>query len=1031
MIEGKRNDADTVPHGDIPLEPPQPPPARVGPYRLDGELGRGGMGLVFLGRDDLLQRTVAIKVLPHAVALDPEWRSRFLHEARILASLNHPNIATVFGLEETSGSYSLVMEHVEGRTLDCVLRDEAPALPALIEILRQIAAALQAAHDRGVIHRDLKPGNIMITPEGSVKVVDFGMAGRISRGVAPAPEVTTANGPSLMGTIGYMSPEQITGATQDERTDVFALGCILFECLARRSPFRGGSPADTIARTLHAEPPWRALPPETPPALRGLLEDCLQKSPERRLADLRRARSVLEAALGEGRDVTAGRSMAPPWGVVRHLPVPLTSFVGRESELTVCGELLDRARLLTLTGLPGAGKSRLLQEAGIRAAARFAEVVYVDLAAVLEPLLLPAALLASLAGGDAPGHDARTEDTPSSDPAAELTELCRGRRLLLLIDNPGAGILEAVGSLLGALLAHGASAKAAVAAREPLGLPGEMVLRVPMMRMGGERGHASVRDLLACDAVRLFADRAAFARPGFRVTEENVRTVAGICRELDGIPLAIELAAARVKVLEIEEIASRLSDRFRLLGAAGPAGKARHTTLRAAMEWSYDQLGPREQTVLHALAVFPAGASLEDVVFATGSELDDYEVLDALTRLADKSLLLTERAPGAGSRYRLLQTVTRFAEERSRDHGGHERLRLRQLARCEALIEEARDGWIGPESASWLARVEGVHGNILAALDFCETTGPNGGDRAGRGLRLAADLFRFWQLGGHLQLGRDRLRRLLAASNPTDDLPTRARAMYGSGVLSEMMRDCEHAREMFERSLLLWNELDDRRNVARAHNGLGVLDQSLGRVDAAREHFEHSLRIHRELDNRRGISIGLNNLGDIALVTKDHATAQALFEESLELARLDGDSEGMQIALGNLARLACLSGAWPRAADLLLQSLRMANEMGTPILIGLCLESVAALASILGDAEEGARLLVAGGRMLLETGYARSSEESELRAAALQRIEASLDPALRQDLEAEARARSDAEAVAQAEQWLSLRLGAPPPDRSA
>ncbi len=287
-------------------------PLRIGAYDVEGEIGRGGMGVVFRGRDSRLGRAVAIKALTAEVAADPERLARFEREARLLASLNHPNVATVFGLEDVDGTRYLVMEFVEGQTLQQMLANGPLPVEEALPIAAQVAAALEAAHEAGVIHRDLKPGNIMVGSNGRVKVLDFGLAkesgparGSSSALLSQSPTVSFASGgPAtaagrILGTPGYLSPEQARGKHLDKRTDIWSFGCVLYECLVGRPSFGGETITDAIAATLEREPRWEALPGKTPVAVRDLIGSCLEKDPSRRLRDAGDARIELERAIAQ------------------------------------------------------------------------------------------------------------------------------------------------------------------------------------------------------------------------------------------------------------------------------------------------------------------------------------------------------------------------------------------------------------------------------------------------------------------------------------------------------------------------------------------------------------------------------------------------------------------------------------------------------------------------------------------------------------------------------------------------------------
>jgi eukaryotic-like serine/threonine-protein kinase len=292
-------------------EPALPPerPAHIGPYEIVGVLGAGGMGEVYRAHDSRLDREVAIKVLPAAVANDPERLARFEREARVLASLNHPHIAQVYGLEGSESTPALVMELVEGPTLAQLVSGNADSpmtLPRVLTIARQIADGLDAAHEKGIIHRDLKPGNIALTPGGDVKILDFGVAKTIDD--AKAAVATDAG--AMLGTPAYMSPEQARGLLIDKRTDIWAFGCVLYELLTGRRPFAGATASDSIAAVLEHDPDLTILPVETPPAVRSLVRHCLEKDPRRRLRDIADARLAIDDVSNQPADDRSGHVAA-------------------------------------------------------------------------------------------------------------------------------------------------------------------------------------------------------------------------------------------------------------------------------------------------------------------------------------------------------------------------------------------------------------------------------------------------------------------------------------------------------------------------------------------------------------------------------------------------------------------------------------------------------------------------------------------------------------------------------------------------
>ena len=312
---------------------------------------------MYRARDARLEREVAVKALPTGFSSDPERLHRFIREAKVLASLNHPNISAIYGLEELpSGERLLVLELIEGETLAERLKRGALAIPEVLRVCGAIAEALEAAHERGVIHRDLKPGNVMLTPRGVVKVLDFGLARRsevsLTDRATGAPTVTALTEVGqVIGTPGYMSPEHVRGEEHDRRTDIFAFGCVLFECLTGRRAFGGATKMDAIAAVLNAEPPWSLLPRDAPQPIRGLLARCLEKDPRQRLRDIGDARIEIE----EAREARPP-ARAPVSATQHNLPKQLTSFVGREREIAECDALLASRDFSRSLGSEGAGR---------------------------------------------------------------------------------------------------------------------------------------------------------------------------------------------------------------------------------------------------------------------------------------------------------------------------------------------------------------------------------------------------------------------------------------------------------------------------------------------------------------------------------------------------------------------------------------------------------------------------------------------------------------------------------------------------
>ena len=489
-------------------------PRRVGPYRIDGELGRGGMGIVYRAFDERLHRDVALKALPAALAADPDERARLEREARAVALVSHANVASIFGLEEADGELFLVLELVPGDTLrDRLDRDGALPLEEALALCGDGAAGLAAVHRKGLVHRDLKPGNVMVTTEGTAKLLDFGLARR-TREVAHGET-------SVLGTPGFMSPEQVRGEDLDARSDVWAWGCVLYECLAGASAFPGPSWTDRQAATLHDDPDWSLLPERTPHPARALLHACLSKDRSERPHGLDDARKVLEDVR-----LTSGERTSAAALPKHALPAERDAFVGRETELADLRRLLDEGhRHVSVLGLGGAGKTRLVLQCARASLARFpGGAWFCDLSAARSIEGIASAVALAL---DVPlGKD---------DPVQQLGHVMASRgRCLVVLDN-FEQVAEHSDDTLGRWLDRAADATFVVTTREVLGLPGEKIL--------------SLDPLAQRDAEELFVVRAKAVRHGFAPDENGRRDIAALVEELDRLPLAVELAAARTRVM--------------------------------------------------------------------------------------------------------------------------------------------------------------------------------------------------------------------------------------------------------------------------------------------------------------------------------------------------------------------------------------------------------------------------------------------------------------------------------------------------
>ncbi|MBD3161188.1 MAG: protein kinase, partial [Candidatus Eisenbacteria bacterium] len=613
-----------------------PPPDRIGPYPILQELGRGGMGIVYLAQDPRLERTIAIKLLPRSLGKDPAAFSRFRNEAKMLAAINNPNIATIYSLESEADAPFLTMERILGRSLAERLHEGAADLDVALAVARQIAGALEAAHRNGIVHLDLKPGNVMVTDDGLVKVLDFGLAMALGIDSSDPDEIRTRAQAqeAIGGSPGYMSPEQIRGEAVDSRADLWAFGCILFELLSGVSPFPGRDWRARLRRTLEEDPDFDLLPAELPPRIRTLVRGCLTRDVAERIDSVTKIRRGIEEEIALR---AVPRAEVPPEPERTNLPIPISAFIGRAEERAEVRRLLESSRFLTLTGVGGGGKTRLAVEVGRERIGQHPDGVWlVELAALGSPELVPAAVAQALG----------VKEEANRAPAEVLLEHCRARRLLLILDNCE-HLVGAVADLAGRLLAACPGLQILATSREPIGIEGEVQLVLSSMRLPRPGVPATPEALDGIESVALFLARAKAAASSFALTSGNAESIAQICRRLDGIPLALELAAARVRSLPPEEIARRLDDRFRLLGSSRKPTLPHHQTLRALIDWSYDHLEEAEQVLFRRLALFAGGWSLEAAeTICAGEGIEAWELLDLLSNLVDKSLVESDREGG-------------------------------------------------------------------------------------------------------------------------------------------------------------------------------------------------------------------------------------------------------------------------------------------------------------------------------------------------------------------------------------------------
>jgi non-specific serine/threonine protein kinase len=657
------------------------------------------------------------------------------------------------------------------------------------------------------------------------------------------------------------------------------------------------------------------------------------------------------AARGLADPSTATLAVRPALTVPTNLPLALTSFVGREREVAAVRRLLGETRLLTLTGAGGCGKTRLaLRVAGDLArlpdqAGAYADGIWlVELAAVGDGALLPQTMAAVLGVRERPGESLLDSLVRSLQP----------KRALLLLDNCE-HLVTTCAALAEALLRVCPRLTALATSREALGIGGELPWRVPSLGLPDARGRLTIERAAACEAVQLFAQRAQTVRPDFALTDHQVILATQICRRLDGIPLAIELAAARLAVLSLDQLAARLDDRFRLLTGGSRTALPRQQTLRATLDWSYELLGEPERLLLQRLSVFAGDWTLEAAeAVCAGESLAPEEVLALLAGLVAKSLVLLEEREGE-ARYRLLETVRQYGWEKLEAAGEAPSLRDRHLYWYLALAGQAAQGMGGPEQEVWLERLEVELENLRLALAWSST----GQGRKETGLRLAEALRWFWSVRGHLSEGRQWLEGLLAGDVAAT---LRARAIDALAELTWQLGDDGRALALFEEGFVLHRQAGNGASAAHALLAQGMVLSSLGDYPRARALIDQALPLLREHGERHGVSWSLACLGKMLHLQGEYAQAAASYEESLAIFRDLGDKFGSANLIANIANLARDMGEYERAKRLYRESLILHHSMASWADTVHSFEGLATLVAVLGQPARAASLFgVAGG----------------------------------------------------------------------
>ena len=911
-------------------------------YRILGPIGAGGMGEVFLAEDERLSRKVALKLLPKDSCGDESRRRRFVQEARAAAMISHPNVCMVFDAGEAAdGQVFIAMEYVEGQTLAERCRKHPLPEPELLDVAIQAADALEEAHSRGLVHRDLKPSNLMLNSRGQVKVVDFGLAKVLAPVSADdgehSTEVKTMAG-VVVGTVAYMSPEQAAGGHLDARTDVFSLGVVLYQLATGRLPFAGQTFTEIVAKIVGAEPaPFDGV--AVSPAFEGIVRRCLRKARDERYPSMNALRADLRG-LRDGARTGGDPAGGAPDAVPHNLPAEITSFVGRESEIADLRDLVGSHRLVTVTGAGGSGKTRLARQVALRSLGDFPGGVRLVSLDPVGPELVAQAF------AEAVGVREESDRPLLDGVAASLAS----RSALLLVDNCEHVLAEAA-RVTDVLLRAAPGLRVLATSQEALGLEGEHVWSAPPLAVPAGRAGQSVEASLQHDAVHLFVDRAQARDPRFALTPANLDAVVQVCARLDGVPLAIELAAARIRAMSAADIRGRLDDCFQLLTAGARGALPRHQTLRAAVDWSHELLSGPERTLFRRLAPFRGGFDLEAVEGTAGfGDLPPSDVLDHLSRLVEKSLVVSERAADDSVRCRVLEPLRQYAAEKVAGAGEAEETARRHFAHYAELADRAYEERTA-RATEWVERLERDHDNLRAALDWAAGHDPDGE------LRLAGALAWMWQLHSHFSEGRRWLRRVL--ERPRGRTREAARALWGASSLAVWQGDLAAGTAPGEESLAIWRELGDKREVAMALEPIGFSRWMAADHAGAYEAFEEELAIYRELGDERLANRATLNICQVLVSESRVDEAERLSEGALALAREHGELREIHNAHHFLADCALIRGEAELAARRYAESLRAAVAYGDRFEMQYEVEGVAMAVAGLGRDGEAVCLAAA------------------------------------------------------------------------
>ncbi|MGQ4615889.1 protein kinase domain-containing protein [Nocardia sp. R7R-8] len=928
------------------------------------EIGRGGFGVVYRCWQPALDRMVAVKV--STAGLDEDNRARFLREQRAMGRLTgQPNIVTVLEVGATeSGRPYLVMPYHPLDSLDAWIRKNGPLpMEQVLAVGEKIAGALAVAHRLGIVHRDVKPANILLTEQGEPALTDFGIA-HITGGFR------TAAG-TLTGSPAFTAPEVLEGEAPTAAADVYGLGATLFCALTGHAAFERRSGENVVTQflriTTQAVPDLRDR--GIPDDVAALVATAMSRNGRDRpsaaafgeaIREVRQRHGYSVDAVARADSTSAGgnrqpsvRQTRPPSMVTDrngsgNLPLELTSFIGRRHEVSEVKSLLSASRLVTLTGVGGVGKTRLAVRAAMQSRRDFDDGAWlVDLSEVSDPALVVDVVAATLGVRNELG--ARLLDV--------LIGFLESREVLLVLDNCE-HVVAAVAELADALLRTCSGVRMLATSREPLNIAGEAVLRVSPLTVPDPERESALQGMPRFDAVTLFADRAAAVVPGFHLEEDNKSAVAQICARLDGLPLAIELAAARMRTISPQQILARLTDRYTLLTRGSRTAPSRQQTLRWCIDWSYELCAPAEQRLWARLSVFASSFELDAAeeicgTGLTGGSESEPAVLDALSSLVDKSILIREES-SRRVRFRLLETMREYGREKLRESGEYDDLRRRHRAWYRKLVSDADAGWISERQLDWIARLEREQPNMREALECCLSEHTE--EAAETGLRMVSELFEFWSLRGLFGEGRFWLDRVLAHPS-TQSVADRVNALRVGCQIAAAQADFPSAAAFLAEARVLAERAPSRRLEAEISYADGLRALAAGAAADAAAALERAVDL---LDSDGAGSLytsAVTVLGWAYEVVGDIPRAVEVYRRTIGITEACGETFYRSVALRGLGDAAWQQGDPDLAERSLEEALRLDRRTSSPTITAFGLETLSRIAADRGDAERAAVLM--------------------------------------------------------------------------